>query len=206
MRRKELQSLRETRERTLDMVRDLSQEHVDYAPEGGWSIGQLLDHLRRADAGNGGEIRRLIELERSGKRPAVNVGLAEMEFSVPWIPRSVLPLADVPTAVFNFFLPNRARRFFLSNPIVPAKSPAALKPATGGRKEELIQALRESLNRTERLFLENLDIRFERLRYYHPLFGYNNAYDILRLMISHEERHQKQLKKMLAQVPGRTRN
>lgn len=187
------------------MVRDLSQKDVDDMPEDGWSIGQLLDHLRRADVTYSGEIRRLIELRRSGKRPAVSVGLAEMEFSVPWVPKSVLPLADIPTAVFNYFLPNRAREFFLRNPIVPARSPAVLRPTAGGTKEDLVQGLRESLEQTERLFLENLDIRFEKLRYYHPLFGYNDAYDILRLMISHEERHQKQLEKMLTRVAGRSR-
>ena len=198
MRREELRRLRQVRERTLGMVGDLSQAEIDDSPADGWSVGQLLDHLRRADITYGGEIRRLIDLERAGQRPAINVGLAEMEFPVPWIPKSVLPFADVPTAIFNFVLPNRVREFFLRNPIVPAESPPVLKPEAGHSKEELVQGLRESLSQTERLFLGNPDLRFEEFRYYHPLFGYNNAYDILRLLISHEERHQEQLRKMLA--------
>lgn len=205
MKREPLQRLRQTRQTTLDMVQDLTQEEMDACAPGNWSIGQLLDHLRKADLTYGGEIQRLIDLERAGKQPAITVGLAEMEFSFPLFPKSLLPLADVPTAVFNFFLPNRLREFFLRNPIVPAESPVVLRPEPGGKKEELVENLRQSLDRTERLFFENLDLDFEEFRYYHPLFGYNNGYDILRLMIAHEQRHQKQLREMLADVSRRDR-
>ncbi len=203
MKRQRLQRLRETRQQTLEMVRGLSQDEIDFAPPGGWSVGQILDHLRRADLTYSGEIRRLIELKRSGKRPTITVGLAEMEFRVPWVPRSLLPLADIPLAVFNYFLPESAREFFLRNPVVPAESPAVLKPEAGGTKDDLIDGLRDSLSATELLFLQNLDLEFGELRYYHPLFGYNNAYDILRLMTAHEERHQKQLKRILQKASGR---
>ncbi len=198
MQRERLHRLRQTREATLSLVVDLSQEEIDDRSGDHWSIGQILDHLIRADATYGGEIRRLIELERAGKRPSIVVGLAEMEFAVPLIPKALLPAADVPMAVFNYFLPNRAREFFLRNPVVAAESPAALKPAEGRSKEDLVDGLRESLKSIELLFLENLDLDFTALHYYHPLFGYNDAYDILGLMRSHEQRHQKQMQARLA--------
>ena len=179
------------------MVEGLSQEILDVSPPEGWSIGQLLDHLRRADGTYGEKLCDLIELRRSGRRPAVTVGLTDMEFAVPLVPTPLLAVAEVPVAVFNYFLPETLRAFFLRNPIIPARAPAALTPESGRSKEELIEALRESMNRIELLFLENLDLDFASLRYYHPLFGYKNAYGILRLMTGHEQRHQKQLRALI---------
>lgn len=194
-----LGEVRRIREQTISMLEPLTQDQFDRRQAADqWSPGQIADHLVKANRMYLGEIQKLVDLKRAGRRPEIYVRLSEMQFEVPFLPRFVMPLADVPVGVFNYVLPSAFREMFLRSPIVPAQSPPVLRPRSGRSREQLLDDLKASLSETERLFVDNLDIDFGELRYYHPLFGFNGVDGILGLLASHEERHQKQLTKVLA--------
>jgi hypothetical protein len=123
-----------------------------------------------------------------------------MQIEVPFLPRFLMPLADVPVGLFNTLLPASLRELFLRSPILSAQAPAVLRPEAGRRREDLLADLRQTLEETERLFVDHRDVDLSELRYYHPLFGFNGLDGILGLMASHEERHQKQLAQAVARL------
>lgn len=191
-----------TRARTLSLVEDLTREELDYrVDEQGWSPGEILDHLIKSDETYRGQIQQLIDLARSGRRPSISVSLARMGYSVPFFPRALLPLADVPMGVLNLFVPYAFREALLRNRVFAVSAPEALQPQRGRSGEELRQGLSESLEEIRALFRENPDVDFSSFRYYHPLFGYNRVEDIFSLLASHELRHQEQLRLLLRRIP-----
>jgi hypothetical protein len=192
-----LDQFRMSRAETIRLVEPLSQAEIDGAQEGKWSIGEVLDHLAKSDSTYLKVIDQLVDLKREGKKPQIVVTLAKMEFSFPLLPKPLLPFADLPVAVFNYFLPNSARELIVRNPVVPAESPPVLRPEAGKEKAQLVDALERSLDRTERIFSDNPGMNFSEFRFYHPLFGFNDVYDIIGLMLSHERRHQKQLHRLI---------
>jgi hypothetical protein len=66
-----LAELRVTRERTLARADQLTQREFDRPPgrRGGWSVGEVPDHVLLAERLNRDQLARLIELKRSGRRP-----------------------------------------------------------------------------------------------------------------------------------------
>jgi hypothetical protein len=183
------------------MLEPLTQAELDAREAADrWSPGQIADHLIKANRMYLGEIHKLIALKRAGKRPEIYVRLSEMQFEVPFLPRFLMPLADVPVGLFNTLLPASLRELFLRSPILSAQAPAVLRPEAGRRREDLLADLRQTLEETERLFVDHRDVDLSELRYYHPLFGFNGLDGILGLMASHEERHQKQLAQAVARL------
>ena len=197
MTNEKLEQARTTRSETLHLVEPLSQSQIDFAEEAQWSVGEVLDHLAKSDSTYLKQIDRLIDLKLKGRKPQIVVTLAQMEFGFPLVPKPVLPFVDLPVAVFNYFLPNSVRELILRNPAIPAESPAVLRPEGGKEKSRLVGALLQSLNRTERIFSDHPEMDFTEFRFYHPLFGYNDVYDIIGLMVSHERRHHKQLQRLI---------
>jgi hypothetical protein len=176
------------------MLREVSETDFDRRPSADkWSAGEVADHLIKSNRLYFGEINKLVELKLAGKEPRIVVRISEMDFDVPFVPRILTPFLDLPVALFNRFVPSGAREFLLSRPVVPFKAPPQLKPEARRGKTRLLAELEEELRRTERLFADNAQIAFDELKYYHPVFGFNGVDDILGLLISHEERHQKQL-------------
>lgn len=201
---KRIGEIRAVREKTLSLLEPLSQQQMDRkeAPDR-WSPGQVADHLVKSHRMYMAEIKKLIALKRAGREPEIRVRLSEMAFEVPFLPKFMLPLAEAPVSVFNYVMPAPLREMFLRSPIVPAQAPGVLRPTEGRPRDTLLQDLRDAMRETEELFVQNLDIDMTELRYYHPLFGFNGVDGILGLLASHEERHQKQLMKMLAVSPTR---
>lgn len=196
-----INDVRKVRRRTLEMLEPLSQAELDAREAADrWSPGQIADHLIKANRMYLGEIHKLIALKRAGKKPEIYVRLSEMQFEVPFLPRFLMPLADVPVGLFNTFLPASVRELFLRSPILPAQAPAVLRPEAGRKREDLLADLRRTLEETERLFVDHRDVDLAELRYYHPLFGFNGLDGILGLLASHEERHQKQLAQAVARI------
>jgi hypothetical protein len=65
-----LTELESARAQTLGMAEPLSQMQLDYTSRpDAWSIGEILDHLVLAEALYRGEMARLIDLARAGRRP-----------------------------------------------------------------------------------------------------------------------------------------
>jgi hypothetical protein len=196
-----LPDVQRVRGRTLAILHDLSQQELDCRPAAGkWSAGEVADHLIKSNQMHIREINKLVALKRAGQKPYISVGLSQMGVAIPLVPDALLPLAELPVGIFNYFVPNSVREFMLSHSFVPAQAPPILQPEARRDRAVLLSELSAELRRTEMLFSENDDLDFKEMRYYHPLFGLNTVDDILGLMTSHEERHQKQLKEILRAV------
>jgi len=192
---KSLDMLRSVRNATLSMTADLTQQQSEFVPAPGkWSAGQVLDHLRLADDLYRVRIARMIELEKSGQRPVVSDGFQDINTSVAYIPKAALPLLEIPFTIFNMFIPPFLRDIMTEFRLLPAQNPDVAKPKSSQPVEELRTALKLSLERIADLLATNPNIDYRRLRYRHPLMGDNNLLVLLRIIASHERRHQSQIR------------
>ena len=194
-----LEFLRLTRNGTLALVSGLTQAQADYDPgAGGWTVGQVLDHLLLAEKLYRDLISRLIDLEKSGRRPVIREGFREVNTSIAYIPKSVLPFLEVPLTVFNLFVPPFVREIMTEFRVLPAQNPDVAVPAKGRPIDQLRQALKQSCADTAALLGANPAVNYRRLRYSHPLMGDNHVLNILRIVSFHERRHQSQIRDVLA--------
>jgi uncharacterized damage-inducible protein DinB len=198
----DLALFRDTRNRTLELSDGLTQAQVDFEPgPGQWSVGEVLDHLLRAEALNCREISELIVMTKSGRKPYLKRTFADMNVSMAFIPKSLLPSLEVPFQLLNMVVPRFAREFMTRYRLVPAQSPDVGTPCKGRSIEELGKELRSSLQEMETLFETNPTLDYRAMIHQHPLMGVNNAVQLLRIVALHEQRHQSQISDTLRQ-PG----
>lgn len=189
-----LDEFRATRERTLAMVKGLTQEQFDFVPAPDrWSIGEVLDHMLLAERLNRDQIATLIDLKRKGRKPELNLSFSDLNISVAGVPQTVLSLLEVPLTLMNMFVPNSLRNYLTRNRLIPFRNPDAASPRRGRPSHELCRDLIASLQETERLFQSNPQLDFEEMIVQHPLLGRYDVPGLLRFMSAHEERHQSQI-------------
>jgi len=202
----EIERLAQTRARTLELTAGLAQGDLDRRPAaGGWSIGEILDHLLKAEAANRGEIAALIALARAGRPPFLVRGLTPADPAPAFVPRSLLPLLALPFAAAALLLPFGARELILRSRRLPARAADAMQPRPRRQGSDLRRELAESLAATRSLFAANADLDFRRMTHLHPLLGANDAWEIVRLTAAHEERHQEQMADLLRAIQQRQR-
>ncbi|HZG53898.1 MAG TPA: DinB family protein [Pyrinomonadaceae bacterium] len=194
-----LAELRATRERTLALADRLTQREFDRAPgRGGWSVGEVLDHVLLAERLNRDHLARLIELKRSGRRPELRLNFSDVNVSVAYLPRSVLPLLQAPLAIMNAFVPDRLRSYLTRNRLVPFQNPDQAAPRSGRSAAQLRGDLIASFRETEELLRANPDLDYAEMFIQHPLLGSYDAPGLLRFMSAHEQRHQSQMADILS--------
>lgn len=197
--RESLEMFRSTRSRTIAMADELSQEQLDFTPASGkWSAGEVLDHLLLAERVNRDQIAELIDLKKAQRRPFVRRTFADVNVSIAYIPKSILPILEVPFTLLNTFVPAGVREFMTSNRLVPAQSPDIASPRRGRPVAELREALASSFKETEDLLNANADLDYVEMKVQHPLMGTNNVPGLLRFMALHEKRHQSQINNIMA--------
>ena len=190
------------RQGTLELIAGLSQVQIEFSPAAGqWSVGEVLDHLLLAEALNRRDIVELIDLARSGRRPYLKRTFADMNVSMAFIPKSMLPFLEVPFQLLSTVVPRAAREFLTRYRLVPAQSPDVGTPRQGRSTDELRQELRASLQETEALFEANSTLDYQAMIQQHPLMGVNNVLQLLRIVALHEQRHQSQIGDIL-RLPG----
>jgi hypothetical protein len=189
-----LDEFRATRERTLAMVKGLTQEQFDFVPAPDrWSIGEVLDHMLLAERLNRQQIETLIELKRKGRKPELNLSFSDLNISVARVPQTLLSLLEGPLTLMNMFVPNSLRNYLTRNRLIPFRNPDAASPRRGRPSNELCSDLIASLQETERLFQSNPQFDYEEMIVQHPLLGRYDVPGLLRFMSAHEERHQSQI-------------
>ena len=190
------------RQRTLELVEGLTQTQIEFSPAAGqWSVGEVLDHLLRGGALNRRDIAELIDLAKSGRRPYLVRTFADVNVSIAFIPKSMLPFLEVPFRWWSMVVPRSAREFLIRNRLVPAQSPDVGTPRKGRALDELCQELRTALQETEALFAANPTLDYRAMMHQHPLLGVNNVLQLLRIVALHEQRHQSQISDIL-KLPG----
>ena len=190
--------LRRTRGATIELVNNLTQTQADHvvAP-GKWSVGQVIDHLLLAERLYRDSIATLIELELSGKRPVISKSFADIDTSIAYLPKSVLPFLDLPFTMLNMVVPPMVREAMATFRWLPAQNPKVAEPVAGKPIHELRNALSASIQATAKLIKDNPSIDFRKLRYQHPLLGDNNVPQLIRIVNFHELRHQQQIRDIL---------
>jgi hypothetical protein len=182
---------------TLDLVSQLSEGQAAFTPAPGkWSAAEVLDHVLLAEKLYRDRFSKLIELRKSGKKPELTSSFDEIDTSILFIPKPMLPLMEMPFRMMNLFVPSAVREMLTRHRVMPAQAPRIAEP----RKRplmELQQDLKVSLQETRRLFDENADLDYRGMRLSHPLMGSNNVLQLLRIMRLHEERHQEQIRGIL---------
>ena len=195
----DLDLFRAARARTLTMVRGLSQVQMNYtpAPEK-WSIGEILDHLLLSEEFFRGEIAQLIQLKKTGRQPVLARRLADLNFSMAFIPKGALSLFEVPLNFLNVFIPSCLREFMIRNRLVPAQSADVAIPSKGRPAGELRNDLESFVKQTAALLEANPSLDYSEMSEQHPLLGTNNVLQLLRLLAFHEQRHQYQISDILS--------
>jgi len=190
----DLEFLRSTRARTLAKTEGLSQAQMDYSPGSGkWSVGELLDHLQLAEKIYRNEIAQLIELEKAGRKAMLTRSFRDLNVSIAYIPKSLLPIIEIPFTLFNMFVPSAVREPMMRHRLIPAQNPDIATPRKGRPAAELRNELRSSLKETAALFEANPNLDYREMIDRHPLLGANNVLQLLRLLALHEQRHQSQI-------------
>ena len=193
-----LQLFRSARSRTLALAAQLSQEQLDYASATGkWSAGEVLDHLLLAEKVNREQIAELIELQKAQQKAFVKRSFADVNVSVAHIPKSLLPIFEVPFTLLNTIVPVGFREFITRHRLIPAQSPDIALPRKGRAASELREALAGSLRETEGLFEANPNLDYGEMSVRHPLMGTNSVPGLLRFMALHEQRHQSQINNIM---------
>lgn len=188
-----------TRQCTLDLVDGLSQERLDYSPSSGaWSLGEILDHLVLAEKLYRDEIAELVTLQKAGKEARIRRSVRDLDVTLFFLPKAVLPYLAMPLTVFNLFVPTSLRELMTRSPVIPAKNPAIARPQKGKSGESLRQELESSLRETENLFGSNPDLDYSAMVHDHPMLGVNDVPHLLRIAALHEQRHQVQIRRLLA--------
>jgi uncharacterized damage-inducible protein DinB len=195
----DLEVFRSTRAQTLAMVERVSQAQLDYSPAPHeWSVGELLDHILLAEKVFRDEIAHLIELKQAGQKPVLKRSFRDLDVSIAYIPKPLLPVVEIPFTLFNMFVPSAARELMMRYRLIPAQNPEVATPRKGRPADQLRNDLRSSLKETEALFEANPDLDYREMIDEHPLLGTNNVLQLLRLLALHEVRHQSQISDILA--------
>jgi hypothetical protein len=185
---------RAARHRTLELSDGLTQAQIDFSPgPSRWAVGEVLDHLLLAEALNRREIAELIDMAKNGRRPHLKRTFADMNVSMAYIPKSMLPALEVPFRMLNMVVPRFAREFMTRYRLVPAQSPDIGTPRKDRSIDDLRRELRASLQEMGALFDANPTLAYRTMIHQHPLMGINNAVQLLRIVALHEQRHQSQI-------------
>ena len=194
-----LAEFRAARARTLATARGLTQAQLDYEPRrGSWSAGEVLDHMLLAEGTNREHLTRLVGLARAGRRPELNLSFADVNVSVAYLPRSVLPALELPLTLMNMFVPDGVRNYLTRNRLLPFRNPDQATPRRNRPSASLLEDLDASLRETESLFVNNPGLDYGAMVVRHPLLGRYDAPGLLRFMAAHERRHQSQLEETVS--------
>ena len=186
------------RQRTIELIAGLTQAQAEFSPgPGQWSVGEVVDHILLTEALNRREIAELIDMTKSGRKPYLKRAFADVNVSIAYIPKSMLPFLEVPFRLAGLVIPRAAQEFMTRYRLLPAQSPDVGTPRQGRSLDELRQELRASLQEMVALFEANPTLDYGAMTHQHPLLGLNNVLQLLRIVALHEQRHQSQISDIL---------
>ncbi len=194
--RQGLDRIRGVRRATLELIGNLDDGRAQREPSsGGWSVAQVIDHLIKTDEVYRVQIGRLIELKAARREPVIEVSLRELNTRPFFVPAAFLPYLDLPFRLVNRLIPSGLREYLTGTAIIPFNTPDEASPEPKGPIDELRSELRASQERVAAP-LSGLDVSGMILD--HPMLGRHTVPSLLRILASHEERHQSQISRILA--------
>ena len=197
--RSELDRLGGIRRRTLALVRDLDEAQAAFAPRSkAWSIAQNLDHIVLFEGLYRDAISKLIDLGKQRKPTKIVYTLKDIDVSISGLPNVVLSAMEIPMNLMNQFIPSFVRQTIVRFPVLAANSPKIAEPRAGLTLASLREQLTESARVTRDLLTPPLPAPASKMVISHPVLGINDIVDLLGMMCAHEERHQDQMRNILA--------
>ena len=197
-----LARVRATRTRTLELVAGLSQEQLGHAPAPGrWSAGEVLDHLVLTDRVYVRDVGELLALAAAGRGTRLRRTFADLNPSILFLPRSLLPALELPLTAMSRLLPTRLRDTLATARWFPAHHPDQAAPRPGRPAEELRRELAAGPVEIAALHAAHPDLDLDTLTHAHPLLGVHTLPQLLDFLADHETRHHGQLRDVLAS-PG----
>jgi hypothetical protein len=133
------------RQRTLSSLRTNSSPDRILARSWPVVCGEVLDHLLLAEALNRRDIAELIDMAKSGSRPYLKRTFADMNVSMAYIPKSMLPFLEVPFRLLSMVVPRSAGEFLTRYRLVPAQSPDVGTPTQRSSHRRTAPRARSSL-------------------------------------------------------------
>jgi len=193
--------VRSTRQKTLSLTERLTQSDLDRSPAPGkWSVGEILDHLVKADEVYYTIIRDLFQLRQNGKEAYVRKGFKEINASVLGLPKSALTYFEIPFSLYNLALPRPFRTFLMTSRWFPTEAPDVARPRPGRAGDALRWELNEAPKELERQFESQFEVKYTDFKFYHPLFGENNLFELLQILTFHESIHNKQIQETVQKI------
>src|ERR1700676_4144722 len=119
MYKQNLELLQSARAGPLRLCSTITQPQSEFAPQRKWSAGEVLHHLLLSDYLYQRNFARLIELQKSGQRPVLPSNFSDFNPSIAFIPKSLLPMLEVPFTVVNLFVPNVVRETMTQFRLLP---------------------------------------------------------------------------------------
>jgi uncharacterized damage-inducible protein DinB len=203
----EIAALQQVRTETLKLVEGLSQEEFDWSPAADkWSIGEVLDHLLRAEQFFQRDLERFAEGAEAGRPVHIRHSFRDLDIGLPFIPRSLLSALELPLSLATLFLPAAVLNALTASRLFPIKNPSVAEPRRGRPTEMLRRELGDTIRKTIE-FLERLSPRGAvGMTVSHPLLGTRNIPELIRFVVQHERRHQGQILDVRARFAARDRN
>lgn len=144
------------------------------ATDDGWSVAEILDHLRMVEAG----VARLIT-KRVGQ--AREAGLGEEKSTEPVLPTFDQHWARLENAVMQ--------------------SPATVVPRANVDINEAVEGLESSREALRAAAVSANGLSIGEIKHTHPVLGELNLYQWLIFVGQHEGRHKKQIERTLKSIP-----
>jgi uncharacterized damage-inducible protein DinB len=190
----EMARFQRVRMETLRLAEGLSQEDLDRSPGSGrWSIGEVLDHLLRAEAFFRRDLARLVELSRAGRPGHIRHSFRDLDIGPPFIPRAMMPVLDWPLTLATLFVPGPVLDALAGSRLIPMRHPTVAEPLRGRPADDLRRELQEASEQTAQLLGQFAARDASRMTVSHPLLGIRSVPELIRFMARHERRHQGQI-------------
>jgi uncharacterized protein (TIGR02246 family) len=190
----ETAALLQTRIATLGLVEGLSQQEFDWTPGAGkWSIGEVLDHLLRAEQFFRRDLEQLAEALQARRPMHIRHSFRDLDIGIPFVPKSWMPALDLPLTFAMFFVPPTMVNFIASSRMFPMSHPAVAEPERGRPAEALRRELWDAWQQTSQILEQIPAAEAARMTVAHPLLGTRTVPELIQFIAHHELRHQGQI-------------
>jgi uncharacterized damage-inducible protein DinB len=169
------------------------------------SLTDIIENLSRAQS----QLLRAadaVPADQWKKRPSDGRWSAgELIAHLNAIERAILSRVDrllqKPPKAVPFYKRFHVPMVVVENRVIRRKAPAALEPQTVGEKEEMLAELRAVRERTRAFMEETKGRDLSEFSMPHAFLGNLNVYEWLQFVASHEIRHTKQMREIVADLP-----
>jgi hypothetical protein len=188
--------LQHQRATLLAKIDGLQQAQLDFQPVGqAWSIGQVAHHVGLGENVWQGYLKTVLKNAKQTREATLQVSLDEVPFSSRFIPdflwrnRFIL----TPLTLMVNCMPRPVQSMLFAVPLVKMDAGPRMQPKHGLPRTQILQLLDDTRKVTLDLLQPVADWDLTRVRIVHPLVGDQDAYGILELLASHEQRHAQQI-------------